>query len=88
MVVHPQANDSVQWWFNLKARRESFLISYPARTAMPTCGFPARWTPEAAKLCAVSSPVVPGVSLLARWRLGLCLVTGLLATGVYTQRIS
>jgi hypothetical protein len=34
------------------------LISYPARTAMPTCGFPAWWTPEAAKLSYVLSATV------------------------------
>jgi hypothetical protein len=33
------------------------LVSDPAHTAMPTCGFPARRTPEAAKLRALSHPV-------------------------------
>jgi hypothetical protein len=32
------------------------LVSDPALTAMPTCEFPAHWTPEAAKLCALSRP--------------------------------
>ncbi len=35
---------------------QPFLISYPRSTAMPTCGFPACWAPETAKLCAVGHP--------------------------------
>jgi hypothetical protein len=34
------------------AAPDLFLISYPGSTAMPTCGLPAFWTPEVAKLCA------------------------------------
>src|SRR6266542_6604513 len=33
------------------------VVSDPAHTAMPTCGSPARWAPEAAKLCAVIQPL-------------------------------
>ncbi len=36
-----------------------FRVSYPGSTAMLTSGFPAWWTPEAAKLCAVGHGV-PG----------------------------
>jgi hypothetical protein len=49
-------------------RRRLVVVSDPALTAMPTCGFPARWAPRAAKLCALSRPC-PGraVKIVRPW---------------------
>jgi hypothetical protein len=40
----------------LRSAGGTWVVSGPAHSAMPACGFPARWAPAAAELRALSHP--------------------------------